>query len=71
MTENARDRLRRFAWGTAWLVVFFAAWYPANWLAGRVIPGLWNGCAGLGVRVCRCSEQQDDECQSTATGLER
>ena len=43
MTEHARDRLRRFAWGTAAVVVFFAAWFPANWLAGLVIPVEWPG----------------------------
>ena len=43
MTQVARDRLRRFAWGTGGWVVCFALWYPADRLAGLVIPAEWPG----------------------------
>jgi hypothetical protein len=43
MNDRTKHRLRRVAWVMACVIAWFALWYPADWLAGLVIPADWPG----------------------------
>jgi hypothetical protein len=41
MTERAEPRAFRYAWVTIGVILFFALWLPASWLAGLFVPVDW------------------------------